>query len=547
MDRLILERLLSKHGVKKICWELKVGKERVREVRAQALEAGYLANRGKSVGPVPVPLTPTILFPNYIDRRTLRSSDTDQLLLSVRPWIEDRMIAGWSLITVFEELPVQGISRSGFYRFLDRHDLYKVIQYQKDSLIAPILHQPGEALILDWGKIRDVMDTETGKKRTLWAFVGVMGFSRYMMVRLVWTNSVSITLDAMESMFQELGGTPSKMTSDNPKCFSIQADRYDPLLNPALERFSEYYNQFRIECLAPYEPKKKGKVERMVPFVRRLFEAYPKEFVSLEHAQAYMNKKCNIANERRHGTTCLKPIEEFHLKEFQCLKPLPALAYEREAVAYPLVRKDGFVRFDNKYYAVGDAFIGKKSVVVGTKSRISIFIGGELVETYNRITSPNTTHAIQEHLKKPWQKFEENCAHYLTRADLIGPGCGQFVRQVLEQGDGFVDTRIIWGVLALDKRYNPTSIDQACAVACNAGRLSSRYVADLLLMDSNSKLMLSGSQPAMEMKKQVRNPIQETFKFARPMSVYMERVHQQAQPGLAVLLNQQEQQTTSQQ
>jgi hypothetical protein len=542
MDRLILERLLSGRGVKKICGELKVGKARVREVRTKAVDAGYLDIRGKSVGAVPVPATPAILFPNYIDRRTLRTSGTDQLLLSVRSWIEEHMIAGWTLVTIFEELPVKGISRSGFYRFLERHDLYKVIKYQKDSLIAPIIHKPGEALILDWGKVRDVIDPETNKKHTLWAFVGVMGFSRYMMVRLVWTNSVPVTLDAMESMFQELGGIPTRMTSDNPKCFSIKADKYDPLLNPALERFAEYY-QFRIECLAPYEPKKKGKIERMVPFVRRLFEAYPKEFVSIEHAQVYINNKCNMANERRHGTTCLKPIEEFQTKELKCLKALPVVAYEREEVAYPLVRKDGFVRFDSKYYAVGDSFIGKPVVVVGTTSRVSIFIDGKLVETYDRIISPDKTHAIQEHLKKPWQKFEENCAHYLSRADLIGPGCGQFVRDVLERGDGFVDIRIVWGVLALDKKYDPTAIDQACRTACEAGRLSSRYVADLLLIDSNSKLF--GSK-FVDPKDRPLSPIQQTFKFARPMSVYIERVNQQAQPGLAVSLNQQEQQAISQ-
>lgn len=550
MDRLILERLLLRRGVKSICVDLRVGKARVREVRSKAVDAGYLAIDGASPGGVPVPVTPAKLFPDFIDRRTLRTSEADQLLLSARSWIEERLLADWSAVTIFEELPVAGISRSSFYRFMLRHGLYKILKDQKDSLVMPIIHAPGEALILDWGKLRDVIDPLTGKKQTLWAFIGVMGFSRYMMVRLVWTNSVPVTLDAIESMLQELGGSPSRITSDNPKCFSLKADKYDPLLNPALERFADHYH-FRIECLPPYDPKKKGKVERMVPFSRRLFEAYPAEFMSLEHAQSYMNNKCRIANERRHGTTCLKPIEEFLSEEAKCLKDLPALAYERETVAYPKVRKDSFVRFENKYYAVADSLIGKEAVVLGTSTRVSIFVDGQLTETYNRIIAPNKTHEIHEHLKKPWQKYDENNAHFLSRADTIGPECGRFVRTVLKQGDGFVDTRIVWGVLALDKKYSDFAIDRACASARQIGNLSSRYVEKLLRLDPNSnrvnhrpEVHNPSSSPASHTTAPVVN--QETFKFARSMSVYINHVHEQAQPGLAVLLNQQEQQTISQ-
>ena len=104
------------------------------------------------------------------------------------------------------------------------------------------------------------MDPESGKRRALWAFVGVLGFSRYMMVRLVWTNDIPTTLDAIEHMLRELGGAPHKMTSDNPKCFVVQASRFEPVLNPAFERFAQHYGVI-VECLPPRDPQKKGKVE----------------------------------------------------------------------------------------------------------------------------------------------------------------------------------------------------------------------------------------------------------------------------------------------
>jgi len=539
MDRNILDRLAAGRGVKSICKELKVGKDRVREVRKKGIGAHYLGTDGSSAGTEPVPAMPLAVFPDIIDRRHLKSSDVDQVLLSHLEWVKERMISGWSPITVFEELPCPGITRSSFYRFLVRHELHKLLKQKNlDDLSGPIVHLPGEALILDWGKLRDVIDPKTGEKRTLWAFVGVMGFSRYLMIRLVWTNSVPVTCDAIEIMLRELGGTPSRVTSDNPKCFSLKADMYDPLLNPAFERFAVHYNNFRIECLPPREPKKKGKVERMMPFARRLFEAYPKTFVSIEHAQAYMDRKCAIANERRHGTTCLKPIEVFLSQEVQTLKQLPVLAYEREEIAYPIIRQDRFVRFSNKYYAVADEFKGKDAVVLGTSSRVSIFAQGRLLETYDRITSQYQTHAIHDHLKKPWQKIEESNAHFIRRAEAIGPACGRMIREVLMKGDGFVDTRIVWGVLALDKKYSTAAVDAACDAALEIGKLSSRFVERLIRLTAypkNASPTPVTPVATAETSKTESQKTTETFKFARPMSVYQERIEEQATPGLRSL------------
>lgn len=498
MDRKILEILASGTGVKSTCKKFKVGKDRVRTVRAKGIEFQYLNEEGKGFGPVPIPPPPENVFPNFVDKRSLKSSEADGFLLTKKDWIIDRLTAGWSPITILEEIENPEVSRSSFYRFISRYELKK-LNKGSAKVSAPIIHKPGEALILDWGKVKDVVDKKSGETRTLWAFVGVLGFSRYMMVRFVWTNSVDITMDAIESMLQELGGVPKRLTSDNPKCFSIKADKYDPTLNPSFERLAHHYG-FRIECLPPRDPKKKGKVERMMPYVRRLFEAFNTYNFQLESAQEYINKKCSIANERRHGTTDLKPIEIFLTEEANHLKPLPSMSYEKEEIAYPVVRKDGFVRFENKYYAVSDEHIDKESVVLGSKSRLSIYIGGVLVETYDRISDKNTTHAIQPHLQKSWQKIEENNRGYLNQARRIGPHCEALIKALILRDGGFVDTRIVWGVLSLEKKKYPADlIDQACGDAYRLGKYSSKYVEKIildLLKKEHLKTKLEVTKPA---------------------------------------------------
>src|SRR5690606_22699711 len=157
---------------------------------------------------------PAAIFPEPVARQP-RPSDNDELLLPKKDWIMDRLQVGWRPITVYEELGV-ALPRASFYRFLHRHRLYEVGEHYR-RVVPEIVHGPGECLQLDWGKLRDVVDPVSGKKRTLWAFVGVLGFSRHTMVRLVWSNDIGSTLDAIESMFRELGGVPGKITSDNPK------------------------------------------------------------------------------------------------------------------------------------------------------------------------------------------------------------------------------------------------------------------------------------------------------------------------------------------
>lgn len=115
-----------------------------------------------------------------------------------------------------------------------------------------------------------------------------------------------------------------------------------------------------------------------MPFARRLFETYSKTWISIEHAQEYLNQKVHLANQRIHGTTRLKPLIVFLEKEASTLKDLPALCFESEEIAYPKVRKDGFIRFQSKYYAVVENHIGEEAMALATQSRVSIYCRGQL-------------------------------------------------------------------------------------------------------------------------------------------------------------------------
>lgn len=497
MDRKIVQLLTQNVSFNQISKQLKVGKVRVRKIQKLAMDAGYFAG-------IPLPPYPESVFECDTVDIGEPVSTVDRELLNHKEWIEERIDADWHLVTILEELPVK-IGTSSFYRFIKRHQISKNRSHYK--VIPEIINSPGEVLQLDWGKLKDIIDPHAGKKRTVWFLVGVMGFSRYMMVRLVWDNKTETTLNMIESMFNEMGGAPKRIVSDNPKCFSIEASKFEPVLNPAFERFCQHYNTIP-EILPPYDPKKKGKVERAVPYVRRLFEAHGK-WEGQEESQEYLDKKVKIANERKHGTTKLQPVDIFLTHEASELEILPSTSFEREEYAAPNVRKDGCVRFKNKYYSAGKENIGKSTFIIGNSDTVKIYIKGKLIETHPRIKSAHQSKSIKKHHLEPYEQIINDGNFYLKKAIAIGPNVKEIIEAILLRGNGFVDTRKIWGILSLDKSNSNSDIDDACKYALECDQINYRGVMSFLNLIPNGQKNI---------------PSSKNNKFTRSMSEYEKQI-----------------------
>lgn len=504
VDRKIVEMFRDGKSASHIAAHLPKGKGYVIKLRDLAEEYGFLEKISEDpkifrASAKEIPPFPIALFP-IVDLRKEKTAETNSILDPHRAWIVERLNLGWSPQTIFEEISVS-IPRSNFYRYLDRHHL------QADRMLRSspeIIHAPGECLQVDWAKLFDV--TREGKRKTIWVFIGVLGHSRYTLVRVVEKCNFETTISVLQSMLQELGGVPRKVTSDNPKVFVTLASKYEPTLNAGFERFASHYG-FTIEALPPHDPKKKGKVERTVQLVRRLFESFPREEYTLEKSQEHIDRKLEIANQRKHGSHGGKPVEILNADEKLKLKPLPAVPYEIETIMMPTIRQDGYVCFMNKYYQVDRKFKGKEVTVIGCAARVSIFLEGALLEVYDRIRDSFQMKACKDHYKESYEKTLNNHSHYIKQAEAIGSNVARFTEIILGRGEGFVDTRVIWGVLTLDKKYGRADIDKACLSAIELGVINLKTVRTFLSFAPG--------------KKRVSENFETTGgKFARPMSEY---------------------------
>ena len=471
VERKIVERLVAGYSQSRICRELGASRRCVMETRARAIEAGYLNGTA-------LPAFPEALFPESADRRRERGSENWSALTVHLPWIQEKLECGWHAVTVFEELPVK-VTRSSFYRFLAHHELLDASHSHK-RVVPEVVHAPGEALLIDWGHLWNVPMTSSGRIQKVWVFVGVLGYSRYMVARVMTSCDSSTTLSSLSDMYQELGGVPRRTTSDNPKVFALRADRYEAVLNPVYERFAGHY-QTIVECLPPRSPEKKGKVERPMPYIRRLLEAYDGDRSDIEAIQRYLTRKLEIANRRVHGTTRERPCDRFEREEKPCLGSLPTLRYEPESYHEGTVRVDGHVRFLGKYYSVAECYIRELVTIIGNSTKVVIYHKGKLIEVHDRLHDRTRSKSTKRHHLKPWEQACDNPDGLRGIAEKIGHAVEAVVLRILKRGNGFIDFRRIWGILSLEKKYSPHEIDAACLRAIASDDVSLRFIERSIL------------------------------------------------------------------
>ncbi len=518
VDRKIIEHFIEGKSATEIQKIFKKGKGYILSIRDRAIAYSYIkeiipGEKRYKQGTKKLPPFPESPFA-IIDTKSEKLIETDKYLEPEKPWIAERVAAGWCPQSIFEELK-SPLPRASFYRYMHRNDFMKAVDLKKSP--AEIIHSAGECLQVDWAKLCDVVDPKTGKKKTISIFIGILGFSRYQMVRVVESLNFSTTISILQSMLSELGGVPRKITSDNPKVFVTTASKYEPTCNPGYERFASHYG-FCIEALPPSDPESKGKVERSVQFVRRLFETYDFKNYDMKTAQDHIDKKNEVANLRKHGSHLQKPVEVFLNNEAGELRPLPSLAFEIETMTYSKVRLDGYVRFENKYYRVHDKFRGHECLIIGSQKQVTIYSKGLLLDIYDRVTDPFTSKACKDHYKQDFEKTLKDHGHYINRGKKLGEDVGRFVEMILARGEGFVDLRVIWGLLSLDKKYEAKSINSACREAIELSQVNLKTVMSLLRIMAEEKKPTTRSQQEEEFKL-------TNGKYTSPMSEYKKHLH----------------------
>jgi Mu transposase, C-terminal domain/Integrase core domain len=280
--------------------------------------------------------------------------------------------------------------------------------------------QPGEEVQPDFGVGAPIEEAE-GKRRRSWVLRMVLSYSRKGYSEAVSRQDTETFLRCLENGLRCFGGSPLLLNLDNMKSAVLQADWFDPEINPKLADFCRHYGLHVVPC-RPGKPQHKGKVERGVAYLRnnalkgRRFRSLAEENLFLEHWES------SIADKRIHGTT-RKQVAACFEEERLHLQPLPGSLFPCSQEARRSVHRDSYVEVKKAFYETPPEYVGRQVWVRWDSRCVRIFNERmEQVAMHTRIEAGRTSRSLGAGgLSAP---VLSSCRYWASRAAVLGEQCG---------------------------------------------------------------------------------------------------------------------------
>ncbi len=284
---------------------------------------------------------------NTVDKHLLQDTnepvyqtrpDKPHKLDPFKPYIKKRIESALpihlSAVVILREIKEQGYD-GGITRLREHLVLLRGSHAMPD--IVRFETAPGKQMQVDWGQMR-------GGKKPIHAFVAVLGFSRALFVYFT-DNMRYDTLEQCHRLaFDYFQGIPTDVWYDNMKTVVLERNAFGVghhRFHPQFYQFAKDMG-FMPKLCKPYRPQTKGKVERMVRYVRDNF--YAPLSTKLASAGLKMDVDTanikgiqwlnDVANVRIHDTTKEQPMKRL-IEERTVLKALPYQPIKDIAIKAP--------------------------------------------------------------------------------------------------------------------------------------------------------------------------------------------------------------------
>ena len=489
-----------------------LSRETVRKYVDAALEAGVCLS-----GPAPTEEQVSRLA--AIGRsgpRAVATPAEDKLV----PWADQ--IYQWltvdrlQLTRIQELLAEQGcrVSYTSLRRFIQRRN------WQSRSRTTVRMEQsaPGEVAELDFGRLGYIEDAATGRRRTVWALIVVLAYSRHCFVWPTFNQKLEDVVDGLEAAWAFFGGIPHYLVIDNFPAAVAGADALHPRLTRGFLEYSQHRG-FIADPARVRHPKDKPKVERSVQYVReRFFKGG--SFSSFSHLREEAARWCrDVAGHRVHGATRRQPLAVFQDEERHALAPWDGEPYEITHWRTAKVHADHHVACQYALYSVPAA-------LCPPGQQVEIGLGSKLVRIYHR------GRLIKLHPRQPRggrstdsEDYPSELTAYTLRAPESikrsaaeqGPAVADFVERLFDGPLPWAKVRQGLKLIRLGQRYTPQRLDDACRKALTVDLIDVRRVERILV-------------EALEQSEvQEHPPPLPAGRFTRPGSVFA--LSHQSSPG----------------
>lgn len=229
---------------------------------------------------------------------------------------------------------------------------------------------PGRIFQMDWG-FTNAVDYE-GQWRQLACFAMTCHHCGERYIEFFSNAQQECLFIGMIHAFRYMG-VPENVMTDNMKSVVTKRDPYgNPLWNPSYESFMKAVGFKTILC-KPRHPYTKGKVERLVEFVKENFLP-GRQFGDLYSLNDDSLAWCEEKNHHLSSSGCL-PSDTIHRES--CGKYLHSLKESDEVHMYesPLrhIMSDGFISYENHKYGIPCSYTGRLVRVCRSNRTVMIY------------------------------------------------------------------------------------------------------------------------------------------------------------------------------
>ena len=316
---------------------------------------------------------------------------------------------------------------------------------------------PGEEAELDFGYL-GMLPGKDGRIVKTWGLAVILSYSRVGYYAICYDQKLDTLCSELKQAFTYFGGVPKKLKVDNMKAVIVRNQRYVLDFNQDFLEFAQHYSVVVVPC-TPYSPEQKGKVESGIKYLQQNF-INGGDFVSDRDIAAQLTDwMMHRANQRVHGTTKKVPWVVLIEKERATLQSLPE---EESALFERCIRKVGLnchIHFDNNYYSVPFALVGKEVTVRFTAGAVRIVAQGEGVALHARSFEQGEYITVPSHLPEHKRYSEtEHQAFFEEKMRAIGGDAHAYFRMLLQKKPGYWK-QTVRGVLGLVEKYGAEAVN----------------------------------------------------------------------------------------
>ncbi len=391
---------------------------------------------------------------------------------------------------IYRELKILGYTGSigPVYRYLRKVDE----DVGRISKKATVRHEspPGDQAQFDWSEYQMKIG---GKEKTVYCFSMILAASRKKAVCFSLRVDADSIYEAIQELFDDLGGITLEILIDNPKALVIDND-------PKSEDEIQYNSQAlllakhlgtELNACPCYWPRKKGKIERPFSYIEEQF-IKGNDFATMEELNRRGKEFVNSWCDELHTTTRRIPNEHYRLEEKDVLQPLPKTHYRCSQLKKRLVSPDSFIHIGGNKYSLPVQYVGKTVLYRLTYGfRIEVYDAKEVYiryfealdgkhgtvakpEDYEPI-APKTPSSIPQ-IRREFTERYGNGARYLEAAGRKFNQPTHYARKIME----------------LQDLYKTDVLDRLIGVAVDEDKLDIKSFKELLREYNSGERTLAG-------------------------------------------------------